>query len=213
MFTAVLSQDAQDALAVLGRSGLLSQAYLAGGSALALQFGHRRSVDFDFFSPHEFSPDKLRKALSLLGAFETTFAKGITLLGVFEGVKFSYFQYEYPLVDATITHEGIAIANLKDIAAMKLAAIMDRGKKRDFIDLFVLAHQGLTFDVMLKVYDQKYHALESNMFSLFRAMNYFDEADTTDMPEMLIPLSWEEIKKFFIAESMRLAKKYLEESP
>lgn len=213
MFTSVLSQNAQNALAILGRSGLLSQAYLAGGSALALQFGHRRSEDFDFFSSHEFFPDKLREALSLIGIFETTFAKGITLLGTFEKVKFSYFQYEYPLIDATAIHEGIAIAKPKDIAAMKLAAIMDRGKKRDFIDLYILAHRDMSFDAMFNFYDQKYHALENNMFSLVRAMNYFDEADETDMPEMLIPLSWEEVKKFFVAESMRLAKKYLEETP
>lgn len=212
MFTSVLSQNAQNALAVLGKSGLLSQAYLAGGSALALQFGHRRSEDFDFFSPHGFSPDTLSEGLSKFGIFETTFAKGITLLGEFEGVKFSYFQYQYPLVDQTLTHEHIAIAKPKDIAAMKLAAIMDRGKKRDFIDLYILAHRDMSFDAMFDFYDQKYHALENNVFSLMRAMNYFDEAETTKMPEMLIPLSWEEVKKFFVVESMRLAKKYLEET-
>jgi hypothetical protein len=75
MFASVLSGDAQNALALLGGSGLLSQAYLAGGSALALQFGHRRSEDFDFFSPHPFSPDELGRALSALGRFTQTFAK------------------------------------------------------------------------------------------------------------------------------------------
>lgn len=211
MFAAVLSQTAQNALAILGKSGLLSQAYLAGGSALALHLGHRRSEDFDFFSLQEFSPDKLREALSGLGTFETTFAKGITLLGVFEGIKFSYFQYEYPLLSPLVSYSGVSIAHPRDIAAMKLAAIMDRGKKRDFVDLFMISHQGLSFDKVFQLYDQKFHALESNAFSLLRAMNYFDEADTTDMPEMLTPLTWDEVKKFFQNESMRLAKKYLEE--
>lgn len=209
MFTAVLSDDAQSALAVLGKSGLLSQAYLAGGSALALQIGHRRSEDFDFFSPQEFSPIELSKALSRVGKFQTTFAKGITLLGTFNEVKFSYFQYNYPLLDTAITYKDVVLAQQKDIAAMKLAAIMDRGKKRDFVDLFVLTQHELSFDDMLELYDRKYHALENNLFSLIRAINYFDEADTTEMPNMLIPLSWENVKKFFIAESMRLAKKYL----
>ncbi len=212
MFATVLSQDAQNALAVLGKSGAVVDAYLAGGSALALQFGHRRSEDLDFFSLHEFLPDELSETLSRLGTFEKTFAKGITLLGEFDGIKFSYFQYRYPLVAATTTYEGVEIAAPDDIAAMKLAAIMDRGKKRDFVDLFTLAHHNLSFDAMFEFYDQKYHALESNAFSLIRAMNYFDEADTTDMPEMLIPLSWDEVKKFFASESMRLAKKYLEQS-
>lgn len=213
MFATVLSHDAQNALAILGKSGLLSQAYLAGGSALALQFGHRRSEDFDFFSLQEFSPDTLREELSKLGTFETTFAKGITLLGVFDEIKFSYFQYKYPLLEASIPYQDVAIAHANDIAAMKLAAIMDRGTKRDYVDLFILSQHRLSLESMLQLYDQKYHALENNIFSLLRAMNYFDEADTTNMPEMLISLSWEEVKKFFVAESMRLAKKYLEQSP
>ncbi len=213
MFTTVLSRDAQDALAVLGKSGAVGDAYLAGGSALALQLGHRRSEDLDFFSSRKFSPDALAGTLSQLGTFEKTFAKGITLLGEFNGIKFSYFQYQYPLVTATTTYSAVAIAQPGDIAAMKLGAIMDRGKKRDFVDLFVLAHRGLPFEAMFTLYDKKYHALENNVFSLLRAMNYFDEADTTDMPEMLIPLSWDEIKKFFTAESMRLARHYLEETP
>ncbi len=211
MFASVLSRDAQDALAVLGESGLVSRAYLAGGSALALQYGHRRSEDFDFFSPHKFSPDRLGDELSRIGSFKTTFKKGITLLGTFNKVKFSYFQYKYPLIEAALFYRGISIAHPKDIAAMKLAAIMDRGKKRDFIDLFVLAKRGLDFDAMLNLYDQKYHALENNLFSLLRAMDYFDEADATDMPKMILPVSWKEVKEFFIHESMRLGRKYLED--
>ena len=132
---------------------------------------------------------------------------------MFNSIKFSYFQYTYPLVSSTVPFRGVLVAQPDDIAAMKLAAIMDRGKKRDFVDLFVLAQRGVAFDRMFTLYDQKYHALESNMFSLLRAMNYFDEADTTDMPEMLIPLSWDEVKKFFASESMRLARQYLEETP
>lgn len=209
MFATVLSNDAQNALAILGKSGLVSGAYLAGGSALALQYGHRRSEDFDFFSPDQFSPDELNQGLSRLGNFKTTFSKGITLLGVFNGVKFSYFQYNYPLVDSTIEYLGVALIQPKDIAAMKLAAVMDRGKKRDFVDLFMLTKHGISVDIMLKLYNQKFQALDSNLFSLLRALNYFDEADTTEMPQMLIPLDWEEVKQFFIAESMRLAKKYL----
>ncbi len=209
MFAAVLSGDAQNALAVLGKSGLVSRAYLAGGSALALQYGHRRSEDFDFFSPDPFSPDKLSQVLSRLGTFKTTFCKGITLLGVFNGVKFSYFQYNYPLIDPTVEHLLVKIAQPKDIAAMKLAAVMDRGKKRDFVDLFVLTKHGISVDMMLELYDQKFQALDNNLFSLLRALNYFDEAETTDMPQMLISLEWEKIKEYFISESMRLAKKYL----
>src|SRR3989338_6755933 len=148
MFGSVLSDSAQTALALLGESGLVAKAYLAGGSALALHFGHRYSLDFDFFTPDSFDPLKLSKKLQRIGKFEETLAKGISLIGMFQSVKFSYFQYEYPLIFPTTKFLEVNLANPKDIAAMKLVAIMDRGTKRDFIDLYELTKQGISLEKM-----------------------------------------------------------------
>ena len=105
---------------------------------------------------------------------------------------------------------GIAVAHHKDIAAMKIIAIGDRSTRKDYIDIYELVRQGNTIDDMLAWYDQKYHKLEANMFTIIRSLTYFDEAENEEMPKMIKPISWDEVKKFFIAESMRLAKKYLE---
>lgn len=209
MFTAVLSSDAQDALALLGKSGLVSKAYLAGGSALALYFGHRYSVDFDFFSPHLFKPEQLARALAQEGKFETDLLKDASLIGEFQGIKFSYLHYPYPLVAAPMEFLGVPIAHVNDIAAMKLAAVMSRGIKRDFVDVYVLTRQGLSLEQMLNFYDQKYALLEKNLFGIIKSLNYFDDAENTEMPRMIAPISWAEVKRFFSAESIRLAKKYL----
>lgn len=79
---------------------------------------------------------------------------------------------------------------------MKLSVVIDRGKKRDFVDLFFLAQRGFSLDDALRWYDQKYHTSENSLFSLLGALNHFDEAGTTDMPETLTPPSWEEVKTF-----------------
>lgn len=211
MFAAVLSDDAQNALALLGTSGVVKRAYLAGGSALALHYGHRHSEDFDFFTPTPFDPKILEKTLQSMGHFTASFAQGISLIGEFDAVKMSYFQYDYPLIAPTMLFSGVALADPVDIAAMKLSAIMDRGTKRDFVDVYELVRHGISFDTMFSAYDQKYRAFEANMFSLMRALQYFDDAETTNMPDMITPLSWGEVKEFFNREVVRLAKKYFED--
>jgi Nucleotidyl transferase AbiEii toxin, Type IV TA system len=210
VFTAVLSSDAQDALALLGKSGLVSEAYLAGGSALALYFGHRYSVDFDFFSQRLFNPEELARALTQEGKFTASLLKDVSLVGEFQGVKFSYLHYPYPLVAASVDFLGVSIAHINDIAAMKLAAIMSRGLKRDFVDVYVLVRQGLSLEQILDFYDKKYALLEQNVFGIIKSLNYFDDAENTEMPRMIAPISWSEVKRFFSSESIRLAKKYLE---
>jgi hypothetical protein len=210
MFAAVLSDDAKSALAILGKCGIVADAYLAGGSALALHYGHRKSEDLDFFSPKPFDPRAMSATLSTRGRFVASLAEGISLIGEFQGVKYSYFQYQYPLLYPTISFSAVSLADPRDIAAMKIAAVMDRGTKRDFVDLYELSHKGISIEDMFVLYDKKYRALENNIFSILRSIGYFDDAEKGDMPQMLISLSWETVKEFFIAESMRLGKRYIE---
>lgn len=212
MFESVLSDDAQNALAVLGKSGVVKEGYLAGGSALALHFGHRYSIDFDFFSPHPFDPKQMSHSFSKLGAFTEDVAKGISLIGTFQGIKLSYFQYDYPLIARTTKHFGVAVADPHDIAAMKLVAVTDRSTKKDFIDLFMLAKHGITLENIFVLYEKKYHVFESNKFTIIKSLTYFEDADADDMPRMIMPVSWDDVKQFFIGESLRLGKKYLEQA-
>lgn len=210
MFTTAISKDAQHALALLGKSKYLPpKTYLAGGSALAIHFGHRKSEDFDFFTPNGFDADKIIKSLKKIGVFTINTKEKNTLLGVFSNVKFSLFKYEYPVLFKTFILSDIAILDPKDIAAMKLAAIIDRGTKKDFIDIFFLVKNNISLDNSLKYYDQKYKALANNLYSLIKGLLYFADAEDSDMPEMIEKLSWEEVKEFFQKEVVKLAKKYL----
>jgi len=210
MFTKTLSDDAQKSLAILGKDVLPKGAYLAGGSALALSFGHRISVDFDFFTNISFSSFDLEKSLKNLGKFETKTVLSDTLLGTFNGVKFSIFYYNYPLLFPVQEFLGVNIADPKDIGAMKIAAVMDRGNKKDFIDLYFLNKKGISLEECFEIYDRKYKTLENNFYSIITSLSYFTDAEISEMPLMIEKISWKEIKTFFEKETVRLGKKYLQ---
>lgn len=99
--------------------------------------------------------------------------------------------------------------NPKDIGAMKIAAVMDRGTKKDFIDLYFLSKKGIDFENCFEVYEKKYHALANNIYSIITSLSYFVDAETSEMPKMIKKISWEDVKKFFEKEAVRLGKKYL----
>ncbi len=211
MFRSVLSKNAQRALALLGKNNVLpKRTYLAGGSCLSLHFGHRISVDFDFFTRTSFKGKVIAEKLRKIGDFKLQEAgEKDTLLGLFNNVKFSLFFYDYPLLFKPYKLEEIFLADPRDVAAMKLVAIMDRGTKKDFIDLFFLVKKGISIDDAFGFYEKKYKNLSNNLYSLIKSLSYFEDAERTEMPEMIEEVSWEKIKEFFRKEVIRLANKYL----
>lgn len=209
MFKNTLSRNASDALAILDESDILKDAYLAGGTACALHLGHRFSFDLDFFTNKEFSTKIIVKKLQGLGGFKLTETVKWTILGTFPKVKFSYFYYPYPLIGKTSLFSNIKIASLKDIAAMKIAAICDRGTKRDFIDLYFIAQQKFSLDKVLKLYDKKYRKLANNLYHILRSLDYFADAESQDSPIMIKKISWDQVKEFFTLETKKLTKDFL----
>lgn len=208
MFPRTLSVNAQSALAILGKHSFLKQAYLAGGSALALQIGHRTSIDFDFFIKEEFELKDIITTLNKIGSYQGDQETPRTIVGKFNQVKFSLFHYPYELIDKTTNYLGVNLLSKEDIASMKLVAITDRGTKKDYIDLFCLADI-FPIEKMFEYYDQKYHNFEINKITLLKALQYFEDADGSEMPQMIKKISWGEVKKFFKKEVVRLAKKYI----
>jgi len=105
----------------------------------------------------------------------------------------------------------INVADIKDIAVMKIAAIADRGTKRDFIDLYFIFNETkiITLEESLKLYDRKFKALPQNKIHIFKSLVYFEDADRDKSPKMIKLVSWPKVKEFFINEQKRLAKKLL----
>jgi len=213
MFEEVLPKNAKKSLALIGESGFLKNAYLAGGTVLALQLGHRESVDFDFFTVRPFNETATIQRLNkLLPDFYLEKKEWRTILGYVGKTRFSYFYYEYPLLFKTKKWSGVNLADPKDIAAMKIAALADRGTKRDFIDLYFIfaVEKIISLDEALHIYDKKFKKLKQNKLHIIKSLAYFGDAESEKMPRMFKPVNWKKVKDFFTKEQKRIAEKMLE---
>ena len=172
---------------------VLEDARLVGGTALALQLGHRTSVDLDFFGRINADSEDLRNILREVGRVEVaSVSKNINIFWV-NGVKVDMVNYPYPWLDLPIVEDGVRLASLNDIAAMKISAIVNRGTKKDFIDLYTLL-QHFALDEILDMYSRKYS--DGSLFIVMKSLTYFDDAETDPMPNVLNDTTWETVKDF-----------------
>lgn len=207
MFKQVISKDRQDLLELLGRQGILKDFYLAGGTAAALYMGHRISEDFDFFCKHDFETFGIIQYLSDLGSFTQAGEARGTVHGILSGVKLSFLFYKYPLLYPAKPFLGCQIADLRDIALMKLTAISGRGSKRDFIDLYFIAKEKVDLSTLLRLFEKKYSDTGYSRYHLLKSLAYFEDADRELDPVMLKPMDWKEVKKFFLQQQKELLQK------
>lgn len=185
--------DTLELLKTLMRLPILSDTRLVGGTALALQYGHRRSVDLDFFGHTTENVDELTEAIrEEVGHIQTLSAtKRIKVYNI-QNVKVDIVNYDYPWIDDAVIEGDIRMASPKDIAAMKVNAVIGRGIKKDFIDIFFLL-QHYTFDELLQFYKKKYP--DGSEFRALLSMAYFADADLQAMPYMYENIEWSDIKQ------------------
>ena len=198
LYTDVLPENQLSLLKMLAEQEFIRNFYLAGGTALALQIAHRRSLDFDFFTDADFNTNTLVLELNELGIYKRENEEKNTINGTLNGIKISFFGYKYKMIDKFRTFKNIRLAGLKDIAAMKLEAIAGRGSKKDFIDMYFLMRI-FTLDQMLDFHKQKYGNGLSNRYHLMKSLAYFEDADYEAMPLMIKPIAWNRVKKEFIS--------------
>jgi len=165
---------------------------LVGGTALALQIGHRKSIDLDLFGDIKLEPLELTQELQAYGNVSMRSASQRIHRMVLRDVQLDIVQYDYPWLGTPVAENGVRLAGIPDIAAMKLAAITNRGTKKDFIDLAFLLDR---FDLpqMLGFYRQKFK--DGEPFMVLKSMVYFEDAEDDPMPYMLQPINWDETKQ------------------
>lgn len=175
---------------------VLSNTRLVGGTALALQLGHRKSIDLDFFGQINVNSQELREALQTLGML-TVFSDSKNIhIYVLNGVKIDIVNYTYPWIDDVVCKDGIRLASPKDIAAMKITAIEGRGTKKDFVDIYFLL-KTYSLNNILDFYAQKYS--DSSSFMAMKSLAYFEDAEEDPMPYMFVDVSWDEIKRSILS--------------
>lgn len=184
MFKQVLSPGTEAILALLSKNPVIQNAYLAGGTAVALQLGHRISYDLDFFTSHRFEENSLLEEIKRAGNFKLEKIASGTIIGKFKKVRFSFFYYKYPVLFPYQKFGKINVLELRDLSSMKVAAIASRGTKRDFIDLYFLAKE-ISLCKMFDFYERKYKNLATTMPHILKSFVYFEDAESQDMPYML----------------------------
>ncbi len=192
-----MSEHQAQVLRLLGKPLSERGFYLAGGTAIALYFGHRVSEDLDWFTDDALE-DPLELAAdirSIAGKFELGLYEPGTLYGVVNETRISFLKFRYPRLSELlhVSDPEFAMAGLDDLACMKLAAITKRGEKKDFVDLYEMIRHHCKLRRIIELYCTKFKV--SEVKTVFRSLTWFEEAEMSRMPNMIEPLEWGTVKK------------------
>lgn len=174
--------------------------YLAGGTALSLFLGHRVSIDLDFFTPNDFLATPLIEDLTQLGPYVPIDVKNNSLVCKVTEVQFSLFNYRYPLLCPLENYCNVSIASLRDIAAMKIGAIGDRGARKDFYDLYaILNYTSIKIENILKDVCVKFSIPEDSLYHYIKALTFFEDSrnEPDIKPLVKMNIEWEDIELYF----------------
>ena len=212
MFESVLTGEAIRVLTKIGPVISEEAFYLAGGTGLALQMGHRISEDFDFFRGTPFNPESLVSVLKpQVNAVSDISMERNTLLSLIEGVKCSFFYYDVPLLFEEIDFRGIRIADWRDIVAEKIKTIAQRGSKKDFLDVYsAIVSNRLSIEETVVLFRRRFESTNLNLYHVLRSLTYFEDADKEPDP---VPaegqvFKWEEVKSFFLKNVQEFGRNF-----
>jgi hypothetical protein len=192
LHTKILAPGALSVLRRLMEDPAMGPFYLVGGTALALRFGHRLSVDLDLFRDDPFDVGEILAHLRTWPGFREV-SKAPNTLNVFiAGVKVDLISYPYPRLEPITVIDGIRLLDEPDLAAMKLSAVCSRGRKKDFFDIAALLDRH-PLKLMLDWFGHKYEGSEP--FMVVRSLSYFGDAENDPDPGPLDGTDWESVKQ------------------
>lgn len=202
-----ISSQTLELLIRLQQKTYLKGFYLVGGTALALQLGHRTSIDIDLFSDFSFDTAYVLENLSADFGFTMFFSATNTLKGSINGVKIDILAHRYSQVSPPVILDKIAMLSSEDIIAMKLNAISVSGQRvKDFIDIYYLLKSYSVSD-MIGFYKKKYALF--NEVNVLKSLVWFEDIDLSDWPVLLQDpeLKWAEIMKKIRMETQKYLRK------
>ena len=199
--TQTVVPDLLELLKKLMDENLFSAFNLVGGTSLALQLGHRNSIDINLFGNAEIDVNAFISKLNSFGDVIVTQSTKNILLTQINGIKVDFVNYKYPLLTEVLVEENIRMLSTADISAMKLNAIAGRGSKKDFVDLFFLLNE-FSLKEILSFYEQKYH--DGSLFMVEKSLTYFADADVQLQPKMFKDFNWEICKQKILQEVIKL---------
>jgi predicted nucleotidyltransferase component of viral defense system len=181
-----------DLLTALSANPALASFALAGGTSLALRFGHRLSVDLDFFTTDNFDKEAVIRALSQNHTVHVQNVNPAGIRAIIDGINVDFVTYRYTLLAPPETISDIRLLSLLDVVGMKLSAVTNRGAKKDFYDLHTLIEK-LGMPELLRIYQAKYPTHDPLI--MLRSIGYFADAEGQDDPKSLIGITWPKVKQ------------------
>ena len=175
-----------------------SELRLVGGTSLALQIGHRNSTDIDLFGELTLHDKELNMILNNIGSVEQVLSTKSIKTYIVNGIKTDIVNYPYKWLEPPVREDGFTLASKADIAAMKIAAVAQRGSKKDFIDLYFLL-EDFSMEQIFEFFEKK--ITDSSPWMALRSLLYFIDAEKMPMPLMYKNVSWVEIKERIIRET------------
>lgn len=182
--------------------------YLAGGTALALQLGHRVSVDFDLFCQDDIPKGLLAKAKKVFPEYKEEIAPIINnpeeLSFSIGGIKITFLKYPFPVLNQFIDLDGLKILDILELAATKAYTIGRRGSLKDYVDLFFVLSGGYTtLDQMMELAEKKYGG-DFNSRLFLEQLIYLDDVEDVDIIFLKKPVDKKWIEKFFVQEVKKI---------
>jgi len=178
---------------------ILESFVLVGGTALSLQLGHRKSIDLDLFSLKDFNSSEILSHLEEKGNKPVVIQQFKQTLTVeIEGIKLDFLRFRYPFTYNILNIDGIRLADIRDIACMKVDAIVGRGRKKDFYDLFYLLKR-FSLEEIINWYQRMYN--HSSIFHVYKSLTWFEGADMdAELNTIDQKFNWEKVKSAIITE-------------
>lgn len=210
-----LTNETRELYRLISELPFMSKFYLAGGTGLALQIGHRFSVDLDFFSDsaEAVGPDQRQAILEILKddpSLKIIWDKDGTFVANFRSVGISLFRLDqHPLIVPPRLINKIQVAVIEEIGAMKLAAILSRGTRKDYVDLYFILQQKSLVQ-LFEIAAKKYSFQPAFPAFAVRALSYFDDAKSDPMPRMIKKANWGQIKSFLDRKALAMGRKQLD---
>ncbi len=185
--------------------------YLAGGTALALQAGNRKSFDLDFFTEKkDFNEKKLLANFLQNKDWKTDIMEENTVYGELFKAKVSFIAYPFFIPKQKANWHGfIQILDKLDIAVMKVIAISQRGRKRDFFDLYWCAKNIEPLENIIKRLKMQYPTVAHDYHHILKSLVYFMDAESDPDPEIYFDANWKKVKSFFTKEIPLVANKIM----
>ena len=195
MHPRVLGKQGWSTIRRIVADGITDAWTLAGGTALALQIGHRYSEDVDFFRTESFDVGALIARLARIGRIQVQSRTGDTLHALVSGLRISFLKAEAPLLFPAIEYRGIMLADPRDIAVMKVLAIGGRGSRKDFVDLYCLLKGGMTLPEILSLVGRRFVDIDYNAYHLQKSLVWFEDAEAEPMPDVIRNIEWPLVRR------------------